>query len=77
MGGEPGIAIVEADHLQAAVGEGMAKRVRPVNRLRGDPHDEQHERRVGAAEPLVGDVDPGRPHVRYHPIREIEPVPLL
>ena len=59
--GEPGVAIVEADDLQAAIDEGMAKRVRPMNGLRGDPHDEQHDRRVGVPEALIGDVDPGRP----------------
>jgi hypothetical protein len=59
--GEPGVTIVEADDLQAAFDEGMAERVRPMNRLRGDPHDEQHERRIGTPEALVGDVDPGWP----------------
>jgi hypothetical protein len=63
VGGEPGVTIVEADDLQAAFDERMAEGVRPINRLRGDPHDEQHESRIGAPEALVGDVDPGWSHL--------------
>jgi len=40
--GEPGVTIVEADDLQAGIDERLAKRVRSMNGLRGDPHDEQH-----------------------------------
>jgi len=41
----------------------MAKRVRPINGLPGDPHDQEHYRRSGVPEALAGDVDPGRPDV--------------
>jgi hypothetical protein len=59
MRGEPDVTIVEADDLQAALDEGMAKRVRPINRLRRDPHDQEHDRRIGVPKALVGDIDPG------------------
>ena len=74
--GEPGVTIVEADDLQAEIDEGMAKRIRPMNRLRGDPHDQQRERRIGIPEALVGDVDPGWPDLRRFLVhdRGIEPV---
>ncbi|HMF75718.1 MAG TPA: hypothetical protein VK604_08670 [Bryobacteraceae bacterium] len=41
----------------------MAKRVRPINGLPGDPHDQEHYRRSRVPEALAGDVDPGRPGV--------------
>ena len=57
MRGEAGVTIVEADDLQAAIDERMAKRVRPRNGLRADAHDQQHRRRIAAPEALVGDVE--------------------
>jgi hypothetical protein len=41
-----------------------------MNGLRGDPHDQQHYRRIGFPEALVGDVDPGWPDL---PLNDFQP----
>jgi len=47
-----------------------------MNVLPVDPHDEQHDRRSGIPEALVGDVDAGWPDLRRSlvPDRSIEAV---
>ena len=74
--GEPDVAIVEADQLQAVIDKRMTKLVRPRNGLRGDAHDQQHDRRIAIPEALVGNVDAGWPDLRRLLVcdRSIEPI---
>jgi hypothetical protein len=59
--GEAGVAIVEADRLQAVIGDRVEKVARPMNILRGHAHDDQHRRRIAVSDTLIRDVNPGRP----------------
>ena len=56
-GGPPDVAIVEADDLKAAPGERGAELIGPADHLGGQPHDQQHRRIGGVAEPLVAQGD--------------------
>src|SRR5262249_4109018 len=57
LGGLADVAIVEADHAEAARGDLLAERVVPQHHLRAQTHDEQHRLRLGVAENVVADVD--------------------
>ena len=60
---EPDVTVIEADHLQPVFNQNLAKRIRPVNGLRANSHNQQHRRRVGIPLALVADVDPAGPDV--------------
>jgi hypothetical protein len=51
------IAVVEADHPEAAAGKLAAELVVPMNHLGAEPHDQQHRLGTGVAKYLVADVD--------------------
>ena len=62
--GEPGrladVAVVEADHVVAATGEGGAEVVVPGDHLRRQAHDENQRRRRRVAEGIEAELDPVR-----------------
>ena len=59
----PGVAIVEANHLQSATQQCGEKAVRPLDQLRRPTHDQQHDRIGRVATTLIGDLDARRPDV--------------
>jgi hypothetical protein len=63
-------AIVEPNDFEAAADERRAKRVGPMNVLRRESHDQQHDRGIGVPESLVGDVDCGGPDLRGYLVHE-------
>ena len=64
MRGKPGVAIIEANDLQATVDKRLAKGIRPVNQLRGSAHDQHHWRRIQVSKALIADVNAGRADVQ-------------
>ena len=55
VGGQPDVAVVEADDVEAVVRELDAEPFVPAQHLGGQAHDEQEGRVRGVAEGLVGD----------------------
>ena len=51
------VAVVEADHVEAAVGQRGAQVLVPAEHLRGEAHRQQHRGRLGVAERLVAELD--------------------
>jgi hypothetical protein len=52
-----GVAVVEPDRLHAAADQFGAEPFRPANHLRPAAHHQQHGRRPGITETLIGDLD--------------------
>ena len=53
----PAVAVVVADHVEAAAGEVAAEVVTPGDHLRAEAHDQQHRRVGRVAERLVAEGD--------------------
>jgi hypothetical protein len=41
VGGQPGVAVVEPDHGEATIGQGLAEVVGPVEHVHADAGDQQ------------------------------------
>ena len=57
LGREPSVAVVEADHLEAALGEALAELEVPVDQLHAESHHEQQRGVAGVADRLVDELD--------------------
>ncbi|HYN91818.1 MAG TPA: hypothetical protein VER75_07845, partial [Thermoleophilaceae bacterium] len=63
---ETGVAVVEADHVEAALGEALAQLQVPVDQLHPQAHHQQQRRIVRVADRLVGDLEPSDVRARLH-----------
>ena len=57
LGREPRVAVVEADHMEAALGEALAELEVPVDQLHPEPHYEQERGIARVADRLVDELD--------------------
>ena len=57
LAGLADVAVIEADHPEAARGELSAEIVIPVNHLGAEPHDQHDRLGIGVAKDLEADVD--------------------
>jgi hypothetical protein len=57
LGGQPGVAVVEADHVEAAPREQLAQVAVPVDQLHPETHHEQERRVRRVADRLVDELE--------------------
>ena len=59
LGRATDVAVVEADHVEAALGELLAELRCPPGQRPGEAHDQQQRRIIGVAERVVAELDAG------------------